>query len=1094
MRCPACGATSGPGVTSVCATCGKALDFDVTGVVSLAPPGVSPFEPDVTIGSPARSSQVSRDPRLSYAGMTLAAPALPATADPDMTRLGSASKGSPGKRPPTGRRPGSSRGTPRQPTTAPGGEATGPLEVGEGFGDRYHIIRLLGMGGMGAVYQAWDAELEVSLALKVIRPDAMEDPEAAAEVERRFKRELILARQVTHPNVVRIHDLGELDGIKYITMPYIQGTDLAEVLAEKGTLPVPDTLHIARQIAAGLQAAHEAGVVHRDLKPANIMIDAERHALITDFGIARARGTTAPAATSAPARRRIGIEAADAATRMGTVVGTIDATDAVTRMGPMAGTIAAADGATRMGSIVGTIDCMAPEQARGEPVDHRVDIYAFGLIVYRMLLGRRLAPGATNTVEDLQARMIAEPERLRAIDDTIPEAVEALVSRCLQPDAAARFQTTAELVAALGRLDDQGVPLPEPVPLRKSWRFWTAAAVATIATVATTWLIAGRPEPPSPDPVAVLVADFANNTGEPVFDGLMEQALTVGVEGASFITAYQRPAAVRVARLIKAGDRLDEKAALLVALREGIKVVLLGSIEKRGSGYGVSVQGIDPSSRKVLFTSSVGARDRNGVLGAGGGLAAGVRSSLGDTRAVDPKETFSTSSLEAVSAYTRAQELSSAGKDHEAIPYFQKAASIDPDFGRAYGGLAMSATRMGRRDEAAKLWQEALTHLDRMTEREQYRLLGAYYTLVTRNFETARDTYEKLVKQYPADGAGHNNLAVAYFRGLQFGKALEEGRVVRRIYPNSPLYRSNYALYAMYAGDFAVATEEAQKLVDENLASYDTYLPLAVGAIADGKLDVARDAYDRMAQADPAGASLAAAGQADLALSEGRAADAVRILQAGIKADQAQQNPAGIAVKEIALADALGMQGNTKGAVAAVRRALAIDKTESQILPAVRWLIASNNIDEAAQLGEVLNQRLETQARAYGRIVAARVALARGKRVEAVDAMREALKLADLWLVRFTLGEAYLSAGAPAEAFSEFETCLKRRGEGYAAFLDDVPTARYVAPVRYWMGRAREGMGLLPQAQAEYRTYIAGLGTDSPDPLLKDARTRVGGQ
>jgi tetratricopeptide (TPR) repeat protein len=157
----------------------------------------------------------------------------------------------------------------------------------------------------------------------------------------------------------------------------------------------------------------------------------------------------------------------------------------------------------------------------------------------------------------------------------------------------------------------------------------------------------------------------------------------------------------------------------------------------------------------------------------------------------------------------------------------------------------------------------------------------------------------------------------------------------------------------------------------------------------------------------------------------------------------------------------------------------------------VRWLIAANNVDEAAQLGAELDQRLEAQARAYGRIVAAQVAMARGKRVEAVDALREGLKLADLWLVHFNLGQAYLGAGAPAEAFSEFEACLKRRGEGYATFLDDVPTARTVAPLAYWTARAHEGMGLAPQALTEYRAFIAGRSQDSPEPLLKDARTRI---
>ena len=166
---------------------------------------------------------------------------------------------------------------------APG---AGPLEVGAAFGDRYHIIRVLGVGGMGAVYQAWDAELSVAVALKVIRPEIASDPKLARDIELRFKRELLLARQVTHKNVVRIHDLGEIDGIKYITMPYLEGSDLSTVLKETGKMPVPAALGIVRDVAAGLVAAHEAGIVHRDLKPANIMVLKDR-AVIMDFGIAR---------------------------------------------------------------------------------------------------------------------------------------------------------------------------------------------------------------------------------------------------------------------------------------------------------------------------------------------------------------------------------------------------------------------------------------------------------------------------------------------------------------------------------------------------------------------------------------------------------------------------------------------------------------------------------------------------------------------------------------------------------------------------------------------------------------------------------------
>jgi eukaryotic-like serine/threonine-protein kinase len=917
---------------------------------------------------------------------------------------------------------------------------------------------MLGMGGMGAVYQAWDSELEVALALKVIRPDASQDPSTAAEIERRFKRELLLARQVTHPNVVRIHDLGEIDGIKYITMPYVEGTDLAEVLAERQTLPVAQALPIARQVAAGLQAAHKAGVVHRDLKPANIMIAADNRALIMDFGIAR---ETAAPETAGPGR--------------------------------VAGLPSHGD-ATHLGAIIGTIDYMAPEQARGEPVDHRADIYAFGLILYRMLVGRRLAPGATDPLSDLTARMSQEPLALRKIDATLPEGLERIVSRCLQPDRAARYQTTAELVAALDSLDDKGIPLPPPPHFLRSWRFWTAAALVLAASVTATWLVGllVRPAPPvQRDPIGVLVADAANQTGEAVFDGLLEQALTVGIEGAPFISAYQRPAALRVARMLKAGDRLDEPTARLVALREGVKIVLVPTIEKRGSGYALHVRGIDPTSLRVLASSESEARGRDDVLRASGALATAVRAALGDTRAADPKETLSSASLEAVSAYIHAQELSSAGKDQEALAYFQEATKQDQEFGRAFGGWAMSATRLGRRAEAEPLWQKALSLLDRMTNRERYRLEGAYFTLVSRNYDKAIDTYTTLVREYPADGAGHNNLAVGYFRRLEFAKALEEGRRVLKTYPNSPLYRTNLALYAMYAGDFASAAEDARRLVDEGNASYDAFLPLAVSAVAEGQLDAARAAYARMRQVDSSGASLASLGAADLLLYEGRAVEAAAQLRAAIAEDQQRKNPAGIAAKEIALADALGMLGDTKGAVKSVRAALAIDKTEAQVVPAVRWMVAAGHIDEAATLGRDLDERLESQPRAYGRIVAAQIALARGQRVQAVEALREAIKLADLWLARFYLGRAYLDAGYYAEAVSEFEACFKRRGEGYATFLDDVPTTRYVAPVRYWIGRAHEGLKLVDQAKADYTAFVSSQSRDSRDPLVKDALTRL---
>ena len=251
---------------------------------------------------------------------------------------------------------------------------------------------------MGAVYQAWDKTLEVAVAIKVIRPPDGVSADEAQTAEKRFKRELLLARKVTHRNVVRIHDLGEIDGITYITMPYVQGSDLSSILKKEGRLDAARALAIGRQIASGLAAAHDAGIVHRDLKPANIMIDGDGDAMIMDFGIAR---STAGGLTM-----------------------------------------------TAGGAVIGTIEYMAPEQARGVPVDQRADVYAFGLILNDMLLGRRQM-GSTTAVAELMDRMQKAPAPLRSIDPTIPEALETVVTKCLQPDPAARFQKISEVLALL---------------------------------------------------------------------------------------------------------------------------------------------------------------------------------------------------------------------------------------------------------------------------------------------------------------------------------------------------------------------------------------------------------------------------------------------------------------------------------------------------------------------------------------------------------------------------------------------------------------------------------------------------------------------
>ena len=914
---------------------------------------------------------------------------------------------------------------------------------------------------MGAVYQAWDAELGVVVALKVILPEIAADPSAAALLERRFKQELLLARQVTHKNVVRIHEMGEMEGIKYITMPFIAGEDLATMLKRQGKLTMGQAMKIARGLISGLEAAHAAGVVHRDLKPANLLVDSSGEAMIMDFGVARSTASDPAFDPSGMAHLTAPSMAA----------------------------------ATMAGTVVGTVEYMAPEQARALPVDQRADIYAFGLILYDMLLGRHRVSSDGPFVE-LTRRMEAPPPPLKTIDPSIPAALNELVLRCVQPDAADRYQTTRELVAALHRLDDRGLPVP--VVRRVTSRLTTAVLATVVAVVGATWWLARIPAPDvGRPPTSVLIADFDNLTGDHVFNGALEQALSVGIEGASFIAAYPRSDAQRIGRTLDR-NTLNEDSARLVANRENIDVVLAGSIANEGNGYRLTLRAVSPSPEvpadRPLAVARAQARSKPEVLAAIGTLASRIRAGLGDTEPVATmaSDSVSASSVEAVKAYSQAQELQVRGLKPEALGEYQRAVALDPKFGLAYSGAAITAFELGRDDEAKTYWQTALTLMDRMSERERLRVTGAYYLGVARNFPQAISTFEELVAKYPADRSGLGNLALSHFWSLDMRKALEEGRRLVDLAPNDALNRSNYALYAMYAGDFARAEQETTRVIEQQPSFSVAYLPIAIGALARSDLAGARAGYDRMARTPQPGPSMAALGLADIALYEGDVTSATELLIAAISADRDARNTAGLAAKLVALAEANEAMGNHRRAVELARETFGMAPARPTAFAAGMILLRAGEEAEARDIAANLSQQLPAQMRAYGRILEGRLAARRRQPVQAIDAFQSGVKLADMWIARFELGVAYVESGHYAEGLAELLRCHQRRGEATALFLDENPTFRYLAALPYWLGRAQQGLGMSQAAAANFKSYLDLRGArGAADPLVTDARKRA---
>jgi tetratricopeptide (TPR) repeat protein/predicted Ser/Thr protein kinase len=917
-----------------------------------------------------------------------------------------------------------------------------PLTPGAILGERYEVVRLLGQGGMGAVYQAKDRELDRQVALKVIRGDMAANP----EILRRFKQELILARQITHKNVIRIFDLGQSEGIKYITMEYIEGEDLQSVLKQRKKLIPADAAKVIAQVCRALEAAHAEGVIHRDLKPQNIMLDKTGRVYVMDFGIARS-------------------------------------------------TLAA--GMTQTGALIGTPDYMSPEQAKGQTLDARSDLFAVGIIFYEILSGQ--SPFTADTTMGKLWKRTSEPARpLGELDKTIPQPLSEIVRKCLEIDPQKRFASASEILHAIEEWQGPGsgtrVAMGRASVL-PGYGKWVAAGLLAASVVAGFVI---RPKVNSPPaaphaPVTLLIADFENKTGDAVFDGTLEPMLSIALEGAPFISSYNRGQAKKIGVRLQPGTtHMDAALAQLVAVREGVNAVVSGSITQEGSGYRVYVTTMDTASGKSIIQEQRQASSKQDVLAAAGKLAERIRKGLGDTTPESAQrsaaETFTAASLEAAHAYAMGQDLQQAGKWDEAKTAYNAAVGLDPNLGRAYAGLAAMDANLGKRQEAEKNYQAAMSRIDRMTDREKYRTRSGYYLLM-RNQPKAIEELTALVKQYPSDTAGHANLALAYFYQRDMTKALEEQKRAIEIMPQSVQQRSNLSLYALYAGDFDAAANEAQEVLKENPKFEVGMRTLALAKLGGGHLEEAQKEYERLKEMSPRGASMAATGLADVALYEGRLGDAVGILKKGIADDVAAKENESAVYKQATLAQTQ-MALNKTGEAMAMAASAAGSKDEGILYRAAQVYLTAGQEARALQLVAPLGQRLETEPQIYARLIAGEAQLKKGNAREALNVFQEAQKLGDTWIGHYDLGRAYLDAGAFTEASSEFDVCLKRRGEAASIFLDDVPSYHYLPAVYYYQGRAGEGLKSAGAAES-YRAFLAIKEKGSGDPLVADARKRL---
>jgi tetratricopeptide (TPR) repeat protein len=744
---------------------------------------------------------------------------------------------------------------------------------------------------------------------------------------------------------------------------------------------------------------------------------------------------------------------------------------------------------------MGTPSYMSPEQVRGQAVDMRSDIYSLGIVFYEMATGRTPFEGGA-MYEVMMRRLSTPPRPITELNPAVPTYLRKVLERCLEVDPRSRFQSVGEILADLDAAVFQTTVRYEIHRRRRLFAVLGLALALALAVVGISWLAKRRPTPSRASEPArsILIADFENRTGDPVFDGTLENALGVALEDASFITTFSRGTARKVASELRPGTGgLSEAAARLVAAREGVGTVIAGTVEIRGAGYRVSVTAEDARTGNPIVSSQADADGKKAVLGAVAKLASRVRGGLGDTKPESERlaaaETFTAGSLEAAHEYSVAQEAAFAGNWEAARAGYEKALHLDPKMGRAYAGLAAVHRNQGRPEEAKKSFEEALARLERMSEREKLRTRGVYYVTV-RKPEKAVEELSYLLAQYPSDTNGIANLALAHFYLRDMAKALAVGRRFTEIYPKAVPQRNNVGLFAMYAGDFETAVREQKAVLELNPKFHVAWVGLALSQLAMGRPDEARETWGRLGALDARGASLAAMGLADMALAAGKPSEAVPILEKGIAADLATKDADAAASKLVALGEAQLALGKEKAALGSAEKAVSLSPEEDVFFPAAGLYLAARQPALALAFAAELGKSLENDPRAYGKLIEAKAQLKAGKTAEAIRTIEAAKAIADTWMGRFLLGRAYIEAGAFTEADAELERCVRRRGEATAVFLDEMPSWRYFGPVLYWRGRAQEGLKS-PAAAESYRAFLASKPEAGGDPLVADARRRL---
>jgi eukaryotic-like serine/threonine-protein kinase len=706
--------------------------------------------------------------------------------------------------------------------------------------NQYKIQKLLGKGGMGAVYLARDARLERQAALKILPPYFVNEPNRLA----RFVREAKAASALNHPNIITIYEIGETKNTHFIAAEYIEGETLHAHLKNQAP-SLKTVIEIAVQVASALDAAHRAGIVHRDIKPENVMIRPDGLVKVLDFGIAKLSSDFG----------------------LGIWDGGLNSEESENPPSQISN-----PQSTSSGMIIGTANYMSPEQTRGNTVDARSDIFNFGIVLYEMLAGNRAFAGES-AIDTIGAIQHKEPVPLNQLAPEVPPEIERIVSKTLRKDRAERYQTAKDLLIDLQAVKQDlefAAKLEHSVPpdahaeyrLRQTapadaaqtgggdfqttssaeyiaqkinrHKFGAIAALILSVLAAAAFFYLAR-APVLNDKDTVLIANFENRTDEPVFTGTLKLGLAVQLRQSPFLKIFPEAEVRETLRLMKLGadERLTPEIAREICQRQGIKAFITGSIAPLGNHYVITLEAVNTQTGEPIISEQNEAESKEQVLNILGKTATHLREKLGESLASiekfdAPIARATTSSLDALKAYSMGMELSAKGgnQDEAIVSLFHLAIKLDPNFALVYRDLARHQFNSGKQTEAVASSAKAFELRERTSENEKLSIEVLYYEFAARDLEKAAETAELWKRTFPRFWQPFHSLSDIYFGLGQNEKAVENGLEAVRLNPNFSSAYANPAGALVLLNRFAEAKELYRRAMSQNLdhLGYHLYL------------------------------------------------------------------------------------------------------------------------------------------------------------------------------------------------------------------------------------------------------------------------------